>query len=279
VNVPGTEGLSERTRENQRQFDRVAEDFYSKPLSFFETLGAGLVNAVGVRPDDHVLDLACGAGALTLPAARLVGRRGRVLGVDISRAMTEVTARRSRNEGLDWVAVRQAAIERLELGERFDLALCGFAVHHFDDPATVPRTIARHLKPRGRWGLSLWAERSWEPHRPVFNRVVSKVRPDLATGPGGSARLQERGAIEAIAREAGLRVGSVRPQRLEHVLEDFDSYWHLVMTSGGRSVLSKLSPEEQLAVCDELRVAIGPYCDHGGRLTLSMDAVYVIGTS
>lgn len=268
---------SGRTRENQVQFDRVAAGFFSAPLSFFEVLGTGLVRATGVNHGNRVLDLACGAGSSALPAARLVGRSGRVVGIDISRGMIDVAASRARAEGLFWVAFQQAAVEDLSLDERFDVALCGFAVHHFDDPATVSRAMARHLKPGGRWGLSLWADGFWEPHRTIFNDIVSKVRPDLAPSQGGRGRLHEPGGIESIAAEAGLRTTSVETVRHQHVLNGFDEYWHLVTTSGGRAVLSRVSADEARVIRDKLETAIAPYRDSEGRLTLLMAALFVTG--
>jgi len=266
-----------RSREAQEQFDRVAPGFFSSPLSYFETHGAGLVSAAGVKSGDRVLDLACGAGSASIPAASIVGRSGKLVGIDISRGMLDVAARRARTEGFHWAEFHQRPVEELDLEERFDVALCGFAVHHFDDQTTVPRVMARHLEPGGRWAFSLWAEGSSEPHRTVFNRLIRELRPDLAAAPGRSGP-QGRAAIERLAHESGLSTRAIELAEVDHVLDNFDDYWHYVKTSGGRSLLTRVSEDEAQRIRDGLQAAIAPHLDSQGRLTLCMDALYVTGS-
>jgi SAM-dependent methyltransferase len=48
---------------------------------------------IQARPEDTVLDVACGTGALTFEVAQLVGPYGRVVGVDIDRGMLGIAER------------------------------------------------------------------------------------------------------------------------------------------------------------------------------------------
>ena len=63
-----------------------------------------LVEAAGLKPSERVLDLACGSGAATRPAARAVGAGGRVLGVDFEEAMLAVARAVPHDEGatIEW---------------------------------------------------------------------------------------------------------------------------------------------------------------------------------
>jgi cyclopropane fatty-acyl-phospholipid synthase-like methyltransferase len=49
---------------------------------WFEGEGERLLRKVGLRPGDRVLDFGCGRGCYTIPAAKVVGKRGRVYAVD-----------------------------------------------------------------------------------------------------------------------------------------------------------------------------------------------------
>ncbi len=55
-----------------------------------------------IRPIDggRVLDVGCGAGAVTLAAARLAGAGGSSLGVDISAPLVDAAEARARREGV-----------------------------------------------------------------------------------------------------------------------------------------------------------------------------------
>jgi cyclopropane fatty-acyl-phospholipid synthase-like methyltransferase len=52
-----------------------------------------------LRPDEHVLDIGCGAGMDTLVAAQMVGADGTVTGIDMTPAMV-AKARRSVAEAV-----------------------------------------------------------------------------------------------------------------------------------------------------------------------------------
>ncbi len=53
-------------------------------------MGARLVEAAQLRPGQRVLDVACGTGAVTRMAARAVGEKGRVTGMDLGPHMLAV---------------------------------------------------------------------------------------------------------------------------------------------------------------------------------------------
>src|SRR5690606_27375133 len=59
-----------------------------------------LLDRARLRPGEDVIDVACGTGLVTLPAARAVAPTGRVLAVDISPRMVDAVAARAHTDGL-----------------------------------------------------------------------------------------------------------------------------------------------------------------------------------
>jgi len=125
--------------------------------SWVMSLGGGsktdreIVERAGVRAGEKVLDVGCGTGAQTLPAAEKAGP-GNVAGIDASPEMIQVAREKAAKKGLD-IDFRVAAIEELPFGDgEFDVVLSGFMLHHL--PEDVQRRgfaeVRRVLKPGGR---------------------------------------------------------------------------------------------------------------------------------
>src|SRR3954470_215686 len=116
-------------------------DAYASTAGFVPALGAPLLDLLRPNPGDLVLDLGCGDGVLT---AELAARGARVIGIDSSPEMLAT----ARSRGLD---VRLADGSRFDLPERFDAVFSNAAIHWMPDHDGVVASVARHLKPGGRF--------------------------------------------------------------------------------------------------------------------------------
>ena len=103
-----------------------------------------------------MLDIGCGSGTTTLKLAELVGPKGYVLGVDISRPMLGVARRRAvaAKSGAQFVEddVTYCDFEP----QSFDLAFSQLGVMFFADPVAAFRNIHRAVKPGGRLVFACW---------------------------------------------------------------------------------------------------------------------------
>lgn len=136
-------------------------------------VGEGLVRRVGVGTGEDVLDVACGTGNATIPAARAGAR---VTGLDLTPEMLAAGRERAAAAGVDvdWV---EGDAENLPMADqRFDVVLstfgCMFAPRH----EIVADEIARVLRPDGRIGLC-----TWTPEGSIgdFFRTVGEHLPPL----------------------------------------------------------------------------------------------------
>jgi len=60
-----------------------------------------MLSEVGIVEDQKVLDFGCGSGTYSIPAARLVGKNGRIYSLDVSQKALEKLSRKVENEGLN----------------------------------------------------------------------------------------------------------------------------------------------------------------------------------
>jgi ubiquinone/menaquinone biosynthesis C-methylase UbiE len=111
-----------------------------------------LVNEAGLRPGEHVLDVACGTGTIARLAAERVGINGRVSALDVNAAMLSVARSQPSANPIKWY---ETAAESVPLPDHsFDVIFCGLSFQFFADKSAALREMHRLLKPGGRVYIS-----------------------------------------------------------------------------------------------------------------------------
>jgi ubiquinone/menaquinone biosynthesis C-methylase UbiE len=140
-----------------------------------------VLDAADLRPGEDVIDVACGTGMVTLPAAAAVEPTGRVLATDISPKMLADLRQRTDACGLANVVVERCDAEHLDVDGQFDVALCSLGLMYVPSPLIAARELHRVLRPGGRVVVSVWGERrhcGWAELFPIVDaRVSSDVCP------------------------------------------------------------------------------------------------------
>ena len=260
-------------------YDGVADDYASDSLSFFNVLGEQLVEMVGISPGDTVLDVACGAGAVTLPAARRVGPSGRVIGIDISEGMLRHAQRRAAVENLDHVSFRQTDVGELKSGEgpHFDVGLCGFAIHLFDDRSVPLRNLAARLRPGGKVGWSIWGENALQPGMALFRSVFTGTPMPDSVPDTGDLEFGDHNHLETLMATVGFPGVSIKPFQHNHRLPTFDDYWTLMSTCGQRAAIENMPQEVRDRFRAELFKAFKEISDEDGGLSIDVSCLMVVG--
>lgn len=151
--------MIDKKHEIGQLFDRAATTYDSIGPGFFSYFGDRMVAFSKIKPGVHVLDVACGRGAILFPAAKAVGPQGQVVGVDLSGAMVDETAKEISRRSLPNAAVQKMDAENLDFPDAsFDFVLAGFCVFFFTDPDRAFLEMRRVLKPRGKIVLSIWVK-------------------------------------------------------------------------------------------------------------------------
>lgn len=232
---------------------------------------ARLMDAARPAPGEAVLDIGCGAGATTLAAARAVGPRGRVLGLDIS----EPLAARAR-EILSDAGARNAGIALLDIqsdrpdAPPFDLCLSRFGVMFFDDPVTAFANIRAALRPGGRLACATWAEAARNPwfalpRAAATDRLGMPPRGD-PDAPGPLA-FRDPVRVRRILDAAGWSAVSITPEDTTLPLADLDEAIALAAGIGPvPGILRAVNGTEtdRAAILDSLRAAFRPYAGPDG---------------
>ncbi|MEO8289997.1 MAG: class I SAM-dependent methyltransferase [Gaiellaceae bacterium] len=149
-----SEGLSERSRAARTLFAPLGEtyDRYARLLSFGQDprWRSYLVSRVDARPEDVVLDVACGTAAVSLELERQYGCR--VVGIDQSAEMLAAGRKRVEAAGSSArIELREERAEALPFEDgSFDALTFTYLLRYVDDPGATLGSLARVVRPGGR---------------------------------------------------------------------------------------------------------------------------------
>jgi len=119
-------------------------------------LGCGIpVDSTKIKKGDVVVDLGSGAGNDCFVARRLVGDKGKVIGVDMTGEMIKKARQNNKKMGYANVEFRLGEIEKLPVEDNTaDVVISNCVLNLVPDKRKAFAEIKRVLKPGGRFSIS-----------------------------------------------------------------------------------------------------------------------------
>ncbi len=221
-----------------------------------------VVDAAAMQAGERVIDVACGTGLVTLPAALQVGPSGRVLATDIAPKMVAAVAQRAHDAGIANVDVATAGAESLGVDGEFDVALCSLGLMYVPSPPAALAEMHRALRAGGRTIVSVWGERrncGWAEIFPIVDaRVSSDVCP-MFFALGG------HGVLRSTMERAGF--SDVTEERLSVELvygSDGEAIGAAFLGGPVALAASRFDDETRASAYAEYLASIAPFADGAG---------------
>ena len=151
-------------------FDKIAQVIEPGAVAFVERLA--------LTPGTRVLDVACGTGNLSLPAARAGAA---VTGLDIAPNLLETARRRALAEGLR-ISFDEGDAEQLPyVDASFDVVVTMFGAMFAPRPETAAAELLRACRPGGRVAMANWTPEGFIGR--MFKTTAAHVPPPDVPSP------------------------------------------------------------------------------------------------
>jgi ubiquinone/menaquinone biosynthesis C-methylase UbiE len=136
-----------------------------------------LVDALKIEPNDRILDLACGTGAVSKEISHRLAGGGALVGVDLSRTALSIAN--------SWVSSLpnnkcfiQMDAENIGLKSIFTKVTCQYALSFFPNPERAMREVRNVMVSQGKIGIVVHGTEEGVPYLSVIPRAISKYMPD-----------------------------------------------------------------------------------------------------
>lgn len=208
----------------QRQQAAWSSGNYAVVGTTLQIVGERLAEAVDLRWDERVLDVAAGNGNATLAAAR---RGGQVVSTDYVPALLDLGQARAEAEQLQ-VAFAEADAEALPFTDTsFDVVLSTFGVMFTPDHARAADELTRVCRPGGRIGLANWTPEGFIGQ--MFKVLGRHIAPPAGVQPpslwGTAAHVQSLFGDTAGAIGVTARMFNFRYRSAAHMIDVFRTWY------------------------------------------------------
>jgi SAM-dependent methyltransferase len=230
-------------------------------------LRARLLAAAQIQDGENILDIGCGCGDTTIPAARAT-RSGHALGADFSRIQVAEARRLAARAGVvnARFEVADAQVHPFQAGA-FDVVLSSLGVMFFDDPAAAFGNLRKALRRGGRLAFLCWRTRE---DNPVFTTGFAEAAAALGLreppGPSAAFSLADTGRAGALLSGAGF--GGIEfakadePMLIGRNVGDVLEYERASPTAN--KILAGLSPAQAADLTGQVRDRLVAYASPDG---------------
>jgi ubiquinone/menaquinone biosynthesis C-methylase UbiE len=226
------------TFDAQHTYSSAAAAYEDASARYWQFLSPKTVELMGLRPGDAVLDIACGTGPSTLPAAEAVGATGRVVGVDYAEGMLAIARKKAEDAGNKNVEFVQEDVMALEYGPEFDAVVCVLGIFFIEDMVAAAARMWSFLRSGGRLGIATLGADVFAPFSDRFAEAVGRERPGTEIVLPWR-RTEDPEVLRSTLEQGGAEGVRVITESTEFPIEP-EYWWTVVMGSGFRHTAEQL---------------------------------------
>lgn len=244
--------------------------------------GLFLFSHLELRPNLHILDLACGTGFPLFELAQMHGASCQVTGVDNWKQAIERARWKANASRYSTVQIVEADAAQLPFEDgSFDLIVSNLGVNNFPDPAAVLAECFRVSKPGARLVLTTNPTGHMSEFYAVFRQTLLELQKPvyLERLQAHEAHRGTRESFSDLLQAAGFRVGKIREDQSHLSYLDGSAFFTHFLTQigfleGWRRVVDQ---EDEERVFTLLENRLNLIARTAGELRLTVPMLYLEG--
>lgn len=197
-----------------------------------------IAKVANIKPDDKILDVACGTGVVSKEISQVLGPMGLLVGIDLSRTALNIARGSIAFENSIFL---EMDAENIGLNFKFDKVTCQYGLMFFPDTQKVLISIKNILNRKGMLIVAVHGLAEDVPYFSTIMKPILEYIPDIR--PAGTPTVHRFGNpqdLELEMRKAGFENISVVRHDFMYKPGTFDEYWDDYMHSTANSIRSKL---------------------------------------
>jgi len=197
-----------------------------------------LVKAAEIKPDDSVLDVACGTGVVSKEISCLLGNSGNLVGIDISRVALGIAKKSIQFRNVDFI---EMDAENLGFHAKFDKIVCQYGLMFFPDAYKVLKSISSIMKKDGKIAIAVHGTQTGVPYVSCIMKSILHHIPDIRVK--GTPTVHRFGDPKDLKKEisaAGFTDIKIKKFTFTYHTGNFEEYWEDYMNSTANSIWPKI---------------------------------------
>src|SRR5579864_2031930 len=135
-----------------------------------------LVKAAEIKPDNFVLDVACGTGAISKEISFMLGNSGALVGIDISRIALGIAKKSIQYRNAEFI---EMDAENMGFHTKFDKVVCQYGLMFFPNVSNVLKSINTMLKKNGMIAIAVHGTPEGVPYFSCIMNSILYYIPDI----------------------------------------------------------------------------------------------------
>ena len=197
-----------------------------------------IVKLANIKPDDKILDVACGTGVVSKEISQILGPNGLLVGIDLSRTALNIARGSIVFENSMFL---EMDAENIGFNFKFDKVTCQYGLMFFPDSQKVLESIRKILNHKGMLVVAVHGLAEDVPYFSTIMKPILEHIPDIRpTGTPTVHRFGNPKDLESELKKAGFVDVTVVRHDFVYKPGTFEEYWEDYMHSTANSIRSKI---------------------------------------